>query len=216
LSTVIRLAHSCFVATLAHAARQSQVLDLPRVQTLLDTFPQSGYETTQVRMLWNESLQHLGDTPVEQNRVFSTDDKFRLFLPDPGSTRSQLARVIFLARDPNAQAQPALQPLPLVDAIAGLMDMTHVGYVPALAGNSPPYSSCVPVSSSTRTPGASPSRGAWTAWTPSSTCWNGISSIQSPNSSRKGAEHERPRPVPPKPAPAAWRLPMNKVSLLIA
>ena len=34
--------------------------------------------------------------------------------------------------------------------------------------------------------------------------------------SRKGAEHERPRPVPPKPAPAAWRLPMNKVSLLIA
>ena len=63
--------------------------------------------------LWNESLQHLGETPVEQNRVFSTDDKFRLFLPDPGSTRSQLARVIFLARDPNAQAQPALQPLPL-------------------------------------------------------------------------------------------------------
>ena len=84
--------------------------------------------------LWNESLQHLGETPVEQNRVFSTDDKFRLFLPDPGSTRSQLARVIFLARDPNAQAQPALQPLPLVDAIAGLMDMTYVGYVPALAG----------------------------------------------------------------------------------
>lgn len=84
--------------------------------------------------LWNESLQHLGETPVEQNRVFSTDDKFRLFLPDPGSTRSQLARVIFLARDPNAQAQPALQPLPLIDAIAGLMDMTYVGYVPALAG----------------------------------------------------------------------------------
>jgi hypothetical protein len=84
--------------------------------------------------LWNQSLQYLGETPVEQNRVFSTDDKFRLFLPDPGSTRSQLARVIFLARDPNAQAQPALQPLPLVDAIAGLMDMTYVGYVPALAG----------------------------------------------------------------------------------
>jgi hypothetical protein len=84
--------------------------------------------------LWNQSLQHLGATPLEQNRVFSTDDKFRLFLPDPGSTRSQLGRVIFLARDPDAQAQPALQPLPLVDAIAGLMDMTYVGYVPALAG----------------------------------------------------------------------------------
>lgn len=88
--------------------------------------------------LWNESLQHLGETPIEQNRVFSTDDKFRLFLPNAveaaGPERPRLSHVIFLARDSNPQAQPALQPVHLLDAIAGLMDMTYVGYVPSLAG----------------------------------------------------------------------------------
>jgi hypothetical protein len=84
--------------------------------------------------LWNESLQHLGETPVEQNRVFSTDDKFRLFLPNSGSERPRLSRVVFLAKDQDSQAQPSLQPLPLLEAIAGLMEMTYAGYVPALAG----------------------------------------------------------------------------------
>jgi hypothetical protein len=88
--------------------------------------------------LWNESLQHLGESPIEQNRVFSTDDKFRLFLPnsteDTGPARPRLAHVLFLARNSDPQAQPTLQPLQLLDAIAGLMDMTYVGYVPALAG----------------------------------------------------------------------------------
>src|ERR1035441_744629 len=87
--------------------------------------------------LWNESLQHLGEKPIEQNRVFSTDDKFRIYLPETGSERRRLSRVVFLASDPNPEAQPALEPLPLLDAIAGLMDMTYVGYVPALAGQQP-------------------------------------------------------------------------------
>jgi hypothetical protein len=88
--------------------------------------------------LWNESLQYLDETPVEQDRVFSTDDKFRLFLPNSveatGPERPRLAHVIFLARDSDPQAQPTLQPVQLLDAIAGLMDMTYVGYVPTLAG----------------------------------------------------------------------------------
>lgn len=88
--------------------------------------------------LWNQSLEHLGETPVEQNRVFSTDDKFRLFLPnstsDAAQPRAHLARVVFLAKAPDPQAQPTLQRLPLLDAIAGLMEMTYVGYVPAHAG----------------------------------------------------------------------------------
>jgi energy-coupling factor transporter ATP-binding protein EcfA2 len=84
--------------------------------------------------LWNQSLQHLGETPIEQNRVFSTDDKFRLFLPDSGSQRPRLERVVFLAKSPHSQAQPALQPVPLLEAIAGLMEMTYAGYVPSLAG----------------------------------------------------------------------------------
>jgi hypothetical protein len=87
--------------------------------------------------LWNQSLQHLGETPVEQNRVFSTDDKFRLFLPNSiqaGPERPLLAHTVFLSRDSRPQAQPSLQRLHLLDAVAGLMEMTYVGYVPAFAG----------------------------------------------------------------------------------
>lgn len=88
--------------------------------------------------LWNQSLQHLGETPIEQNRVFSTDDKFRLFLPNSGEStrpeRPRLARLVFLAKDSRPHAQPTLQPLQLLDGIAALMEMTYVGYVPAFAG----------------------------------------------------------------------------------
>jgi len=84
--------------------------------------------------LWDESLQYLGETPAEQNRVFSTDDKYRVFLSDTGSERRCLGRVVMLARDPNPQAEPSLQPLPLLDAIAAVMEMVYVSYVPALAG----------------------------------------------------------------------------------
>lgn len=84
--------------------------------------------------LWDESLQYLGETPAEQNRVFSTDDKYRVFLAGTGSERRRLGRVVMLARDPNPQAEPSLQPLPLLDAIAAVMEMVYVSYVPALAG----------------------------------------------------------------------------------
>jgi len=84
--------------------------------------------------LWNESLEYLGETPLEQNRVFSTDDKFRLFLPGSHTEQLRFTRAVFLSRDPDPQAQPTLQALPLLDAITGLMQMTYAGYVPALAG----------------------------------------------------------------------------------
>ena len=88
--------------------------------------------------LWNESLQFLGETPIEQNRVFSTDDKFRLFLAGPpantGPEQLRLARVVFLAKAADSQAHPALRPVPLLEAIAGLMEMTYAGYVPTLGG----------------------------------------------------------------------------------
>jgi hypothetical protein len=88
--------------------------------------------------LWNESLQYLGETPVEQNRVYSTDDKFRLFLTEPfaalDSERPRLDRVVFLARSADPRGQPKLEPVPLLDGIAGLMKLTYAGYVPALSG----------------------------------------------------------------------------------
>src|ERR1019366_4281011 len=91
--------------------------------------------------LWHESLQHLGETPDEQNRVFSTDDKYRLFLQPSESPASalqggHLSRVVFLGKhpDPASGAQPTLELLPTPDAIAALMDMTYAAYVPALTG----------------------------------------------------------------------------------
>jgi hypothetical protein len=89
--------------------------------------------------LWNNSLAHLGEQPVEQNRVFSTDDKFRLYLSDTraptASEHLRLTRAVFLSRSPDPDAQPTLQPVPLLDAIAGLMEMTYAGYVPESSGN---------------------------------------------------------------------------------
>jgi hypothetical protein len=89
--------------------------------------------------LWNESLEHLGETPEEQHRVFSTDDKFRLYLPAAKSSAQvsarQLARVVFLEKaDPASPIQPTLQPLDPPTAIASLMNMTYAPYIPALSG----------------------------------------------------------------------------------
>jgi len=88
--------------------------------------------------LWNESLRYLGETPIERNRVYSTDDKFRLFLTEPlaalESGRHRLDRILFLARSTDSQARPTLEPLSLLDGIAGLMKLTYAGYVPELSG----------------------------------------------------------------------------------
>ena len=92
--------------------------------------------------LWNRSLEHLGETPEEQHRVFSTDDKFRLYLPPTEASREtsarHLTRVVFLeksaAGDPASPPQPTLQPVDTPTAIAGLMDMTYAPYVLALTG----------------------------------------------------------------------------------
>jgi hypothetical protein len=88
--------------------------------------------------LWNQSLQHLGETPREEHRVFSTDDKFRLFLDLPHAASNRLSCIVFLSRHPDqdtpSRQQPTLQPLALPDAIAALMDMTYASYVPHLMG----------------------------------------------------------------------------------
>jgi hypothetical protein len=84
--------------------------------------------------LWTESFEHIGETPEQEHRVFSTDDKYRLFLPPSGSGPRTLRRVILLERSSNSEAQPILEPLATPDAIAALMDQTYVAYIPALMG----------------------------------------------------------------------------------
>jgi hypothetical protein len=88
--------------------------------------------------LWNQSLQHLGETPIEQNRVYSTDDKFRVFLPtDSKPDAATIANIVFLTRDPAPAATLTLNPMPPLEAIAGLMRLTYVPYFPPLAGQQP-------------------------------------------------------------------------------
>ena len=90
--------------------------------------------------LWNQSLEHLGETPVEQNRVYSTDDKFRVFLPTDapaGAAPALIANIVFLTRDAAPATEPSLEPMPPLEAIAGLMRMTYVPYFPPLAGQQP-------------------------------------------------------------------------------
>ncbi len=87
--------------------------------------------------LWNQSLQYLGESPNEQHRVFSTDDKYRLFLAETAYPQLRLARIVFLGRDPDPAAQPTLQPLDTTDALAALMDTVYASYVPALIGQQP-------------------------------------------------------------------------------
>lgn len=84
--------------------------------------------------LWTESLDHLGESPAEEHRVFSTDDKFRLHLAAPAVAEARLGRIVFLAKSGHPQAAQTLERLTTLEAVAGLFDMTYVSYVPVLSG----------------------------------------------------------------------------------
>lgn len=87
--------------------------------------------------LWNQSLEHLGQTADERHRVFSTEDKYRVPLPPAGSEARHLARLIFLERAEEQDAAPTLVRLSIPEAVAALMDMTYAVYIPVLSGQQP-------------------------------------------------------------------------------
>jgi hypothetical protein len=84
--------------------------------------------------LWRESFQHLGEMPDECNRIFSDDDKYRLYLQSSASQSLPLRHAVFLATAAGELAHPALEPVPVADAIAGLIEKTYLIYVAKLAG----------------------------------------------------------------------------------
>jgi hypothetical protein len=84
--------------------------------------------------LWNQSLEHLGHTAIEEHRVFSTDDKYRVFLPSTSEATRRLSRLVFLQRAESEDAEPALTPLSIAEAVAAMMDMTYAVYIPVLTG----------------------------------------------------------------------------------
>ena len=87
--------------------------------------------------LWRESLNHLGETPEERNRTFSSDDKYRVYLaPDSGpAPRLPLGRIVLLAKSEFEDAAPTWMPLSAADALGGMMSMTYLDYVPELTGS---------------------------------------------------------------------------------
>jgi hypothetical protein len=87
--------------------------------------------------LWNQSLEHLGHAPIEEHRVFSTDDKYRVFLPTISEAPRRLTRLVFLHRAETEDAEPALTPLSIAEAVAAMMDMTYAVYIPVLTGQQP-------------------------------------------------------------------------------
>lgn len=87
--------------------------------------------------LWNQSLEHLGESADERHRVFSTDDKFRVFLPPSDDIPRQLSRVVFLEKNADPATAPELSSLSLPEGVAALMDMTYAVYIPTLTGRRP-------------------------------------------------------------------------------
>jgi hypothetical protein len=87
--------------------------------------------------LWNQSLEHLGHTPEEEHRVYSTDDKYRVFLPGPEDAPRRLTRVVFLGKSESAEAPPSIARLSTPEAVAALMDLTYAVYIPVLTGQQP-------------------------------------------------------------------------------
>ncbi len=78
--------------------------------------------------LWRKSLEHLGETPEERNRVFSADDKYRVYLETDKPQRLTLANVVLLKKGEAAR----LELLAASETIAAMMELTYVGYIPHL------------------------------------------------------------------------------------
>ncbi len=86
--------------------------------------------------LWRASLNHLGETPDEKNRVYSEDDKYRLYLETHAGDRPALRNLVFLTRAVEAGTEGLrLEALTTAETSAGMMQLTYLGYVTELTGS---------------------------------------------------------------------------------
>lgn len=86
--------------------------------------------------LWRQSLDALGENAAEENRLISTEDKFRVYLPPGARLNPRLACVMLLERPADgANDAPAyLAPVTAATAVARLMDMVYLSEVAQVAG----------------------------------------------------------------------------------
>jgi hypothetical protein len=93
--------------------------------------------------LWRASLNHLGETPDERHRVYSADDKYRLYLDASAGERPALANLLFLTRAASAGEAPRLEPLTTTETIAQTMRLIYLGYITQLtAGHARAFRQC--------------------------------------------------------------------------
>ena len=85
--------------------------------------------------LWRTSLDHLGEIPEEKNRVYSEDEKYRLYLEPHAWDRPELANLVFLTKALEAGREPRLEPLSTAETLAGMMQLTYLGYITELTGS---------------------------------------------------------------------------------
>jgi hypothetical protein len=104
--------------------------------------------------LWRSALEALGQSPESLPRVFSTDDKYRLKLPDPApapaptsapgqpETRNlqpatphlPLRQVFFLEWSNSAEEPPSIAPIEGAAALTRMMKFTHYDYLMKATG----------------------------------------------------------------------------------
>ena len=85
--------------------------------------------------LWRASLNHLGESPEEKDRVFSEDDKYRLYLKTHAGDRPVLRNLVFLTKATEGDAELRLEPLTSAETLARMMQLTYVGYITELTGS---------------------------------------------------------------------------------
>lgn len=85
--------------------------------------------------LWRASLNHLGESPEEANRVYSEDDKYRLYLETHAGDGPMLRNLVFLTKSAEAAGEPRLEALTTAETIVRMMELTYLGYITELTGN---------------------------------------------------------------------------------
>ncbi len=78
--------------------------------------------------LWRVSLEQLGEQPREEDRVFSTQEKYRIYLGKEPGRELALNRLVFPERPASPECGPALEPIGNAEALGRLMGLVYLPY----------------------------------------------------------------------------------------
>jgi hypothetical protein len=93
--------------------------------------------------LWRQSIEQIGEVALESNRIFSKDDKFRIFLDesrtadDSANLRPRLKNLVFLDRPEADDDSTSLDPMSGVFALSRLIGTIYLGYLLEATGQLP-------------------------------------------------------------------------------